>query len=149
MKIIGGILVILALCTIFIPQFYTCQHHGKAIHCTKPNLTIPMKCLYSARAEIPMGVILAFVGGFLFFSRQRETRRMLSVLGVLSGIFIFLLVVGKGSPAPLIGVCIRTDMPCITVMQSACYAIGIITIVTSLVGLVLNFLPEKWLPTKE
>ncbi|MEE4353921.1 MAG: DUF4418 family protein [Desulfatiglans sp.] len=149
MKIIGGILVILALCTIFIPQFYTCQYHGKAIHCTKPNLTIPMKCLYSARAEIAMGVILTFVGGFLFFSRQRETRRVLSAIGVLLGIFILLLVVGKGFPAPLIGVCMKPDMPCVTVMQSACYAIGIITIVASLVALVLNFLPEKWMPPKE
>ena len=149
MKIIGAILIILALCAIIIPQLYTCQHHGKAIHCTEPSLTIPMKCLYSARAEIPMGVILAFVGGFLFFSKQKETRMMLSILGVLSGIFILLLVVGKGFPAPLIGVCIKPDMPCVTITQPACYAIGIITIVTSLVALALSLLPERWLPTRK
>jgi len=149
MKIIGVILVILALCAIIIPQLYTCQYHGKAIRCTEPSLTIPMKCLYSARAEIPMGVILAFVGGFLFFSKQRETRRMLSILGVLSGIFILLLVVGKGFPAPLIGVCLKPDMPCVIITQPACYAIGIITIVTSLVAVALSFVPERWLPTRK
>ena len=150
MKIIGVILVILALCAIIIPQLQTCQYHGKAIRCTEPPRTIPMKCLYSARAEIPMGVILAFVGGFLFFSKQKETRMMLSILGVLSGLFIILLVAGKGlPPEPFIGVCKKPDMPCVTVMQPACYAIGIITIVTSLVALALNFVPERWLPTRK
>jgi len=74
MKIIAIVLIISGLVTIFVPSFYTCQAHGKAIQ-LPGGKSIPMKCLWTARAEIGMGVLLLAVGIFLFLSRTLESRR--------------------------------------------------------------------------
>jgi len=132
MKIIAIVLIVSGLVTIFVPSFYTCQAHGKAIQ-LPGGKSIPMKCLWTARAEIGMGVLLLAVGIFLFISRTLESRRFLSVLVLILGIFVLLL------PTTLIGVCINPDMPCVAIMRPTLLLIGIVTVALGIVATAWNF----------
>lgn len=132
MKIIAIVLIVSGLVTIFVPSFYTCQAHGKAIQ-LPGGKSIPMKCLWTARAEIGMGVLLLAVGIFLFLSRTLESRRFLSVLVLIFGIFILLL------PTTLIGICINPDMPCVVLMKPILLLIGVVVGVLGIVSIAWNF----------
>jgi len=132
MKIVAIVLIVSGLVIIFVPSFYTCQAHGKAIQLPGGG-SIPMKCLWTARAEIGMGVLLLAVGVFLFISRTLESRRFLSVLVLIFGIFVLLL------PTTLIGVCINPDMPCVVIMRPTLLLIGIVTVALGIVATALNF----------
>lgn len=132
MKIIAIVLMVSGLITIFLPSFYTCAAHGKAIQ-LPGGRSIPMKCLWTARAEIAMGVLLLTVGAFLFISRTLESRRFLSVLVLILGIFVLLL------PTTLIGVCINPDMPCVVIMKPTLLLIGFVTGALGIVGTAWNF----------
>ncbi len=132
MKIIAIVLMLSALVLIFVPSFYTCAAYGKAIQLPSGK-SIPMKCLWTARGEIGMGVLLVAVGLFLFISRKLESRRFLSILGLILGSFIILF------PTVLIGVCINPDMPCVVVMKPILLLIGIITGMLGVVATAWNF----------
>ncbi len=142
MKAIGITLIILALALAIVPQFFTCQHYGKAI-ALPDGRTIAMKCLYAARAEIPLAAVLGTLGILFTISRERETRRFLSILGIIGGVFSVLLYVGKGAAAPLIGVCMKPDMPCVVIGQPSVFLIGGIITTLSIVATVMNFMPVK------
>lgn len=132
MKIIAVVIIVSGLVTIFVPSFYTCQAHGKAIQ-LPGGKSIPMKCLWTARAEIGMGVLLLAVGIFLFISRTLESRRVLSVLVLILGIFVLLL------PTTLIGICINPDMPCVVLMKPILLLIGVVTGALGIVATAWNF----------
>ena len=136
MKIIAIVLMVSGLVTIFVPSFNTCQAHGHAIQ-LPGGKSIPMKCLWTARAEIGMGVLLLVVGAFLFMSSKLESRRFLSILVLILGIFIILL------PTALIGVCVNPDMPCVVVMKPTLLLIGIITGVLGVVATAWNFVRKS------
>jgi len=136
MKIIAIVLMISALVLIFVPSFYTCAAYGKAIQLPSGR-SIPMKCLWTARAEIGMGVLLLAVGAFLFISRKLESRRFLSILALILGIFIILF------PTALIGVCINPDMPCVVLMKPILLLIGIITGGLGVVATAWNFVRKS------
>ena len=132
MKIIAVVLIVSGLVTIFVPSFYTCQAHGHAIQ-LPGGKSIPMKCLWTARAEIGMGVLLLAVGIFLFISRTLESRRFLSFLVLILGIFILLL------PTTIIGICINPDMPCVVLMKPILLLIGVVTVALGIVATAWNF----------
>jgi hypothetical protein len=136
MKIIGVILVIMASALIIVPQFFSCEAFGKGI-VMPDGRVIPMKCKWTARAEIALGVLLLATGALLFSSKQKETRRFLSILGILLGVFAFLL------PSHLIGVCLKPDMPCVVIMRPSIYLISGITIIASGLSIAVNYLPKR------
>jgi hypothetical protein len=133
MKIIAIVLIVSGLVTTFIPSFYTCQAHGKAIQ-LPGGKTIPMKCLWTARAEIGMGVLLLAIGLFLFISHKLESKRVLSILTLILGIFVILF------PTTLIGVCVNPDMLCLVVMKPTLLLIGIVTGALGIVATAWNFI---------
>jgi hypothetical protein len=136
MKIIAMVLMILGLVTIFVPSFYTCHAHGKAVQ-LPGGKTIPMKCLWTARGEIGMGILVLAIGIFLFISRTLESRRFFSILALLLGIFIILL------PSVLIGVCINPDMPCVVLMKPILLLIGVVTGALGIVATAWNFATNR------
>lgn len=136
MKIIAIVLIVAGVVTIFVPSFYTCAAHGKSIQ-LPGGKSIPMKCLWTARAEIGMGVLLLAVGIFLFISRKLESRRFLSVLVLILGIFVLLL------PTTLIGVCINPDMPCVVLMKPILLLIGVVTGALGIVATAWNFVRKS------
>jgi hypothetical protein len=132
MKIIAIVLMILALVVIIVPSFFACASYGKAIQLPSGK-SIPMKCFWTARAEIGVGVLLLAVGALLFISHKLESRRFLSILALILGIFIALF------PTELIGVCAGPNMSCVVVMKPTLLLIGIVTGVLGLAAMIWNF----------
>jgi len=132
MKIIAIVLMVSALVIIFVPSFLTCASHGKAIQ-LPGGKRIPMKCYWTAQAEIGLGVLLLAVGAFLFISGKLESRRFLSILALFLGVFIILF------PTALIGVCVNPDMRCLVLMKPTLLLFGVITGVLGITASVWHF----------
>lgn len=130
MKVIAVILVVLALTIGIVPQFTDCQSQGKAITLANGK-TIPMKCHWTAIAEIAVAVPLAMVGALLFVSKRKETKLVLSVLVGVLGAFALLM------PTVLIGVC-SSGMLCEIVMSPILVLCGILVMVASVISLILS-----------
>ena len=139
MRVVALILLILALFVAIFPQFYTCQFHGFAIEL--PKGTIPMKCLWTAHAQMALGIMVAIAAVGLWFLRQKETRTILSILGMVGG-FLILMTVTK-TPGVGIGVCVNPDMPCVVYMRPAIYTVAPIIIGVSAVSLVMTLVTFK------
>jgi hypothetical protein len=130
MKIVGAILILLALVIAIVPIFTDCQSQGRALELANGK-TIPMKCHWTGRAEVAVAIPLAGVGILLVFSRRKETQRALAVVGALLGLSATLL------PAWLIGVCSNDEMVCNMIMDPVLILAGVLIIVLS--GLALYF----------
>jgi hypothetical protein len=91
-----------------------------------------MKCLWSARGGLAVGITLAVVGGLLFFARRKETRRALGIVAACLGLFTILL------PTTLIGTCGSSAAVCNTTMKPLMLVAGGIALVASLAAVVVN-----------
>lgn len=131
MKVWSVILIILALFIAIFPQFFDCESHGRSIT-LEDGRTIPMKCHWTARAEVIVGAHLFVTGILLLTSKFKETRFSLSLLGIVSGISAMLL------PTYLIGVCGMDEMVCNSTMKPALLLAGGLVIVISLIILVFS-----------
>lgn len=129
-KILGIALIALALAIAIIPQFTNCASEGRYLTLASGQTT-PMKCLWTARAEIAAGTPLFIMGSMMLFTRKKESLRNLGGLGVVPGILAMLL------PTSLIGVC-NGAMLCDTVMKPTLLTLGSLAIVTSLTGVILS-----------
>jgi hypothetical protein len=130
MKYLGIVLLVVALLVAILPQFTTCESQGKVI--TMANgMTIPMKCSWTAKAELTTGIPLFAVGAMMTFSRRKESKISLSVLGTILGIAVLML------PTSLIGVC-SSNMLCNTVMKPTLLASGSLITAVGLTGLVVS-----------
>lgn len=127
MKYFGIVIAVVALLVAILPQFTTCESQGKYITLASGSTT-PMKCSWTAKAELAVAVPLFAVGAMMSFSRRRENLLSLSILGVILGFAALLL------PTTLIGVC-SSNMLCNTVMKPTLLASGSIVTAFSLVGL--------------
>ena len=137
MKLVYGIAIMaLALAIAVFPHFYTCQYNGKDIT-TAAGTHVPMKCNWSAQAEIPVGAALFLVGGMVVASRRKETRGYLSVLGAGLGIAAILI------PTKLIGVCSNVMMECKSTMQPGLIALGAVVAVGCVAGAALFFTSKE------
>jgi hypothetical protein len=123
MKILGISIIAMALVIAIAPQFLDCQSQGRALT-LQSGMSIPMKCHWSAIAAFGLAIPLAGVGGLSSFSRRKESRRNLSILGILLGAVVILI------PTTLIGVC-SGDMLCNTIMKPLLVLAGILVIVFS------------------
>ena len=131
MKIAAIAIVILALVIGIVPQFTDCQSQGRAIT-LQNGKTVPMKCHWTAIAEIAMAVPLAGVGAVTAVSKRKESRRILAGLGAVLGILVILL------PTALIGVCASADMLCNSVMKPTLILSGILIVAISIVSLIMS-----------
>jgi hypothetical protein len=129
MKVIAVILVVLALAIGIVPQFTDCLSQGRTMK-TVSGMSVPMKCHWTAVAEIAVAVPLAVTGVLLFFSKRKETKLVLAVLVVVLGMFALLL------PTKLIGVC-TSGMLCEVLMSPLLVLCGIVTIVAGVIVLIL------------
>lgn len=137
MKVVGVVLLVLALFAAIFPQFYTCEAHGFAIEV--PMGTIPMRCLYAAHAMTSLGIMVAIIAGGLLFFKEKATRTILSILGIVGGLFILLTV----TRAPLvgIGICVNPDMPCVIYMRPAIYTVAPLIMAASAAALGITLRP--------
>jgi len=100
-----------------------------------------MRCLYTAHAQMALGIMVAIVAVGLWFLREKETRTILSILGIVGG-FLILMTVTR-APGLGIGVCVNPDMPCVIYMRPAIYTVAPLIMAASAVGLVMNLVTLK------
>lgn len=130
LKVLGTVLVVLALAIAIVPQFTDCYSQGHLVTLAN-GTTQPMKCHWTARAEIGVGLPLLGVGAVLAASRRKGTAISISILGVVLG------AVAIALPAGLIGTCAAATHICNTAMKPALTILGSLTIAGSLGAMVL------------
>ncbi len=135
-KFLGVMLIVLALGIGILPQYTACQHFGKAITLANGK-TVPMKCNWTAQAEIAVAVPIGIVGAASIFSKRKEGKRNLAIMGIILGAAAIAL------PTNLIGTCSAGSMGstplCYSVMKPSLIGMGALVSAGSLVGLVFSF----------
>jgi len=118
MKYLGIPIFALALVIGILPQFTECAAVMKLAN----GMTAPMRCHWTAIAELAMSIPLAALGGMIFFGKRKETRMSLSILGGILGVFVVLF------PTTLIGVCASNMMACRNLMLPALVISGVLVV---------------------
>lgn len=131
MRSLATLTIVFALIIGVAPQFTNCEAQGRLLT-LEGGRQIPMKCHWTARAEIAVAAPLAVVGGLMLFIRQKETRRALSVAGGSLGAFAIML------PTTLIGVCGNPEMICNSTMRPLLILVGSLVIGVSALGYVTS-----------
>jgi len=123
-KVLGVIMIVLALVMAIAPGFTDCASQGKSLT-TADGRSVAMKCHWTAQAEILAGVPLGLAGIYALFGRRRETKRFAAVVGGVSGLMAILLC------TVLIGTCMSASMFCNVAMKPIVLASGILALVVS------------------
>ena len=129
MKVIGALLVGLALIIGIVPQFTDCLAQGRAIELPNGN-ALPMRCHWTRQAEVAVALPLGIVGLLVLLTRRRHTLRALLIVAIALGLAAILL------PTVLIGVCASDDMICSMLMKPTLLMAGMLAAGTGLIGLV-------------
>jgi len=154
MKVLAMLILIAGLVIAVAPQYTNCEAQGgtmptattvsagatlspvttmASLQTSVAAMIVPkMKCLWSARGALAVGVSLAVAGALLFFARRKETRRALSIVGALLGLSAILL------PTTLIGTCASDGAVCNTTMKPIMLVAGGLAVAASLIVLVVN-----------
>ena len=129
MRVIGILLIVVALAIAVVPAFNNCSSQGMAI--TLPNgKTVPMKCFWTSKAALAVGIPLALTGLLLVFAKRKETQRFLAIIaGVLSAFAAAL-------PTALIGVCSMESL-CVTVLRPTMILAGVLGIGLAIAAFVM------------
>jgi hypothetical protein len=128
LKIMGVILILVALVIAIVPQFTDCYSQGHQIDLGNGKV-VPMKCHWSAIGEIGVAIPLFVVGVLMLVSKRKESFYILSILGLVLSAIIILL------PTKMIGVCATPTMTCVTTMKPILLIAGVIAIIANLVAL--------------
>ena len=139
-KVLGVVMILMALVLAIAPVFTDCESHGKLLS-TADGRTVSMKCHWAGVAEVAAAIPLALAGIYALRSRRKETLRFAGLVGATSGLVAILL------PTALIGTCMNASMICNLLMRPILLASGIIAIVASIALIVLAREPE--LPTAQ
>jgi len=127
-KTMGILMIVLALVIAIVPIFTDCLANGRSLT-TADGRSVPMKCHWTALAEIGLAVPLALVGVFNLTSKRKETFCTLNLIGLALGALVVLF------PTVLIGVCANSSMPCNMIEKPALILSGILVMGASLVTL--------------
>ena len=104
-----------------------------------PMGTIPMRCFYAAHAMTALGIMVAIAAAGLWYFKEKGTRTILSILGIVGGLFILMTVTRV--PVLGIGICVNPDMPCVIYMRPAIYTVAPLIMAASAVGLGITLRP--------
>ena len=127
-KTMGILMIALALVIAIVPLFTDCLANGRTLT-TADGRSVPMKCHWTALAEIGLAVPLALVGVFNFTSKRKETFRTLNLVSLAQGALVILF------PTLLIGVCANPMMPCNMIEKPLLIFSGILVMGASLITL--------------
>jgi hypothetical protein len=131
MKVLAVVIIVLAVLIAVVPQFTDCLSQGRQLTLDSGK-NVPMKCHWTAIAELVLGIILGVLGIEMFFSRHKETHMALGILGVVLGAFVILV------PTILIGVCMSAEMLCNSVMRPTLILAGSLVAVISLAVTIIS-----------
>jgi hypothetical protein len=139
-RALGVSLVVMALVIGIAPLFTDCLSQGLTLKLANGN-TAPMKCHWTAIAEIGVAIPLGLVGLFNVFSRRKEISASMAGMGFALG------ALAVAFPTVLIGVCAMPTHLCNMVMKPTLILSGIIAMAASL-GLVVMALRAQQAPAK-
>ncbi|HWQ64234.1 MAG TPA: DUF4418 family protein, partial [Methanospirillum sp.] len=130
--VLAIILIIVGLLTIFLPWYIlpVCEAADKSspgmadMHMDKGVI---MKCGYTARGEIGLGILGVLLGLTLLILPRREARRAVGIQTIGVGIITILL------PTVLIGVCGTPTAPCVIGTKPGLILLGTITIIIGVI----------------
>lgn len=125
MKVPAILIALLAVAIVAVPLVTNCQAKGMALTLADGR-QVPMKCFWTAMAEIGVGVPLLGIAGLLAFSRRKESRRNLGLMGLVLGAFAVLF------PTALIGVCANPAHNCNMIMLPTLMFSGAVAMAISL-----------------
>jgi hypothetical protein len=128
-KITGASIVLLALVIGLVPLFTDCLSQGRSLT-TTTGMSVPMKCHWTALAEIGVAIPLALVGIMTIFSKRKETSASMGIFGVTLG------ALAIAFPTFIIGVCANPSMFCNMAEKPALILSGILAMAVSGVVLV-------------
>jgi hypothetical protein len=131
-KAMGFSLIALALIIGIVPLFTDCLSQGRMLT-TDTGKTVPMKCHWTAIAEIAPAVALGMVGLFNIFGKKKDTFTASNILGIALGAFVIAF------PTYLIGVCPNNAMICNMIMKPTLIAGGTLTIAACAAALISAF----------
>jgi hypothetical protein len=120
--------MIVAVTIAIVALIFNCQTEGKSLVLANGRQA-PMKCYYTAMAEVATAASLLILGALLFLAKHKETARNLGILGLALGSTVMLL------PTYLIGVCADHAASCNLVMRPAMLLAGAIVLVVSSIPL--------------
>lgn len=130
--VLGSFLVVFALAAGILPAFTDCWSQGRSLTTTAGKV-VPMKCHWTAIAELAIAVPLGLAGIFTAFSKTKEARRVIGFLGIVLGALVVLF------PTYLIGVCANPNMDCNKIMKPGLILTGGLAIVACAVLLFNSF----------
>jgi hypothetical protein len=91
-----------------------------------PKAEHPMKCWWSAQAEISIAIMFIVAGITILAFKSAETQLGVSVMTIALGVIAILI------PSVLIGGCMKDTMPCQSITFPCIYAISGVTIAVSI-----------------
>ena len=127
-KTMGILMIALALVIAIVPIFTDCLANGRTLT-TADGRSVPMKCHWTAIAEIGLAIPLALVGVLNFTSKRKETLRSLNIISLALGTLVILF------PTVLIGVCASAMMACNMIEKPTLILSGILVMGASLITL--------------
>ena len=128
-KFLGIALVALALGLGIVPHYTDCLSQGNQLTLANGK-TQPMKCHWTAQAEIAVAAPLAALGIVTVVSRKKTALRGAGAMGIALG------AVALALPLGLIGTCGMATHICNTAMKPSILALGSVAALGSL-GIVL------------
>jgi hypothetical protein len=131
MRIAGAIIIILAIAMGIVALLFNCQAEGQSLALAN-GAKVPMKCYYTAIAEVAMAIPLIGVGGMLAVSKRKETRRPLAIMGAILGVVIMLI------STALIGVCANPAHDCNRIVLPTTLFVGTLVIALSAGSLIVS-----------
>ncbi|HSJ58777.1 MAG TPA: DUF4418 family protein [Anaerolineae bacterium] len=135
MKVAAVVIMLLAVAIAVVPMFTDCESDGRQIT-TADGRQIPMKCHWTARAELGLGLPILAVGALMVGTRRRQSYRALGIMGVALAAAVIAL------PTNLIGVCANPDMICLSTMKPALLLMGALLAGVSLAVVAFSFRSE-------
>jgi hypothetical protein len=130
LRALAGLLGVFGLLIALVPE-YVLPVCGTSLE-TKAGTLVPMRCFWTARAELGVGALIVLAGILLFLSRNRSTT--LSLHAMVSGLGLVTVLV----PTVLIGVCAGPTMPCHEGTLPALVMLGCLVMVAGLAGIILS-----------
>lgn len=128
--IFAGVFVLLGILLALAPLalFPVCEHEGLRMRLASGK-EVPMKCFWTARAELGLAILLVANGILLtLFSKTGDGR---TAAGMAAAIGVVVILV----PSVLIGTCMNPQMPCNVGTKPALLFLGVLVIAAGGLGL--------------
>ena len=125
MRVAAILLALSALLIGVVPHYNNCQYEGQVMTLANGQAA-PMRCYWTAQAEIALAIPLFGLALALGASRRKGSRRFLGLVGALLGLSVIAL------PTQLIGTCSMAQASCNMVMKPSLILLGGLVTTTSL-----------------